>query len=111
MRDLREFLACPSGDTKRMGHELMHYSLSPSGNMMLWHHKSYPQAGTCTTRWVRALTGTPDDVANVLWTDHHSKKQYHPRQRYAAANMKDYYLPGVVNFAIDMVKNCPDCNV
>ena len=108
--DLREFLACPSGDTKRMGRELKNYMLSPNGGMLLRRRTSYPEGGTGTTRWVRALQGTPAEVAHVLWIDH-SQKQYHPGQRYAAANVKDYYLPGVVNFAVDMVKNCPDCNV
>lgn len=108
--DLREFLACPSGDTKRMGKELKKYTLSPSGQGLLRHLKKYPSSGVDMSRWVVALTGTPEEVGHKLWVDH-SEKQLHPGQRYAAANVKDFYLPGVVNFALDMVKSCPDCHV
>ena len=109
--DLREFLACPSGDTKRMGKELKMYTLSPSDDRVLLRRLTdYPSGGGSSTRWVTALQGAPEDVAETLWVDH-SQKQFHPGQRYAAANVKDYYLPGVVKFAVDIVKNCPDCAV
>ena len=107
---LREFLACPGGDTKWVGKEFKHYTISSSHDFLLRKHTKYPAGGRLCTRWVRALTGRPEDIAVILWEDH-SKKQFHPGQKYAAANVKDYYLPGVVNFAVDMVRNCPDCIV
>ena len=108
--DLHEFLACPGGDTKRVGKELKNYTLSPSHTFLLRKHQKYPSCGRLCTRWVRALTGRPEDIGVLLWEDH-SKRQFHPGQKYAAANVKDYYLPGIVNFAVDIVKNCPDCIV